>query len=115
MSKKSHKTGSRLPDLATEPGEDSGGLSGAAFASPAPGARASDAGSLPGASPSGSDPSGGAWSGAVPVPGQDAVVRRTADGWRVGDDDLPDLTCAMVLANLLAAAPAPPTHPALPA
>jgi hypothetical protein len=37
------------------------------------------------------------------VPGQDAVVRRTADGWRVGDDDLPDLTCAMVLADLLAA------------
>ncbi len=33
----------------------------------------------------------------------DAVVRRTADGWRVGDDELPDLTCAMVLADLLAA------------
>jgi hypothetical protein len=31
------------------------------------------------------------------------VVRRTADGWRVGDDELPDLTCAMVLADLLAA------------
>jgi hypothetical protein len=30
-------------------------------------------------------------------------VRRTADGWRVGDDELPDLTCAMVLADLLAA------------
>jgi len=32
-----------------------------------------------------------------------AVVRRTKDGWRVGTDDLPDLTCAMVLADLLAA------------
>jgi hypothetical protein len=116
MSKKRHRTGSRLPDLATEPGQDSGGLSGAAFASPAPGAhacdahasdarasdaRASDAGRSPGASLSGPDPSGGAWASAVP--GQDAVVRRTADGWRVGDDDLPDLTCAMVLADLLAA------------
>jgi hypothetical protein len=42
-----------------------------------------------------------------------AVVRRTKDGWRVGSDDLPDLTCAMILADLLAAengtaaAPAP--------
>jgi hypothetical protein len=34
---------------------------------------------------------------------EDAVVRRTKDGWRVGSDDLPDLTCAMVLADLLAA------------
>jgi hypothetical protein len=33
----------------------------------------------------------------------DAVVRRTKDGWRVGSDELPDLTCAMVLADLLAA------------
>jgi hypothetical protein len=32
-----------------------------------------------------------------------AVVRRTKDGWRVGSDDLPDLTCAMILADLLAA------------
>jgi hypothetical protein len=36
------------------------------------------------------------------VPG-DAVVRRTKDGWRVGSEDLPDLTCAMILADLLAA------------
>ena len=35
--------------------------------------------------------------------GDEAVVRRTAGGWRVGDDELPDLTCAMVLADLLAA------------
>jgi len=44
-----------------------------------------------------------------------AVVRRTKDGWRVGSDDLPDLTCAMILADLLAAesgAPgAPPVKP----
>jgi len=44
-----------------------------------------------------------------------AVVRRTKDGWRVGSDDLPDLTCAMVLADLLAAengtAAAPPPKP----
>jgi ANTAR domain len=40
---------------------------------------------------------------AVPGPGGDAIVRRTAGGWRVGDDELPDLTCAMVLADLLAA------------
>lgn len=32
----------------------------------------------------------------------DAVVRRTKDGWRVGGADLPDLTSAMVLADLLA-------------
>jgi hypothetical protein len=45
----------------------------------------------------------------------DAVVRRTKDGWRVGSDDLPDLTCAMILADLLAAengmAQAPPAKP----
>ena len=33
----------------------------------------------------------------------DTLVRRTKDGWRVGSDDLPDLTCAMILADLLAA------------
>jgi hypothetical protein len=31
------------------------------------------------------------------------VVRRTKYGWRVGGEDLPDLTCAMILADLLAA------------
>jgi hypothetical protein len=35
--------------------------------------------------------------------GQDAVVRRTKDGWRVGGTDMPDLTSAMVLADLLSA------------
>jgi hypothetical protein len=33
----------------------------------------------------------------------DAIVRRTKDGWRVGGDDVPDLTSAMILADLLAA------------
>jgi hypothetical protein len=45
----------------------------------------------------------------------DTVVRRTKDGWRVGSDDLPDLTCAMILADLLAAengtAQVPPAKP----
>ncbi|MGO8961480.1 MAG: ANTAR domain-containing protein [Streptosporangiaceae bacterium] len=43
---------------------------------------------------------GGTVSNFVP---DDAVVRRTKDGWRVGSEDLPDLTCAMILADLLAA------------
>jgi hypothetical protein len=44
-----------------------------------------------------------------------AVVRRTKDGWRVGSDTLPDLTCAMVLADLLAAENgSPDTLPAKP-
>ena len=41
--------------------------------------------------------------GPIPAVGEDAVVRRTRDGWRVGGTDVPDLTCAMVLADLLAA------------
>jgi ANTAR domain len=40
---------------------------------------------------------------AVAIPPDEAVVRRTKDGWRVGDTELPDLTSAMVLADLLAA------------
>lgn len=39
----------------------------------------------------------------VLAPPEDAVLRRTPDGWRVGAEDVPDLTCAMVLADLLAA------------
>ena len=35
-------------------------------------------------------------------PGE-AVVRRTKDGWRVGGDEVSDLTSAMILADLLAA------------
>jgi hypothetical protein len=34
---------------------------------------------------------------------QDAVVRRTRDGWRVGDSDVADLTSAMALADLISA------------
>jgi hypothetical protein len=41
--------------------------------------------------------------GQVAASADDAVVRRTKDGWRVGSSDLPDLTSAMVLADLLAA------------
>jgi ANTAR domain len=33
----------------------------------------------------------------------EAVARRTPNGWRVGDEEVPDLTSAMVLADLLAA------------
>ncbi|HUZ54149.1 MAG TPA: ANTAR domain-containing protein [Streptosporangiaceae bacterium] len=40
----------------------------------------------------------------LPVaPHDDPVVRRTKDGWRVGGSDLPDLTSAMVLADLISA------------
>ncbi len=45
----------------------------------------------------------------------DAIVRRTKDGWRVGSDDLPDLTCAMILADLIAAESGMPEAPAKPA
>jgi len=55
-----------------------------------------------------------ALSSAPPAPGEEAVVRRTADGWRVGDDELPDLTCAMVLADLLAAELPTEIQPAVP-
>jgi hypothetical protein len=41
--------------------------------------------------------------GASEVIREGSVLRRTADGWSVGDEDLPDLTCAMVLADLIAA------------
>jgi hypothetical protein len=41
--------------------------------------------------------------GAAEVIREGSVLRRTADGWSVGDEDLPDLTCAMVLADLIAA------------
>jgi len=35
--------------------------------------------------------------------GHEPVARRTATGWRVGDEEVSDLTSAMVLADLLAA------------
>jgi ANTAR domain len=53
----------------------------------------------------GTDPgseTAGSPAASVAVP-ENAVVRRTRDGWRVGGADVPDLTCAMVLADLLAA------------
>jgi hypothetical protein len=40
---------------------------------------------------------------ATPVGPEVTVVRRSGQGWRVGDDELADLTSAMVLADLLAA------------
>jgi ANTAR domain len=39
----------------------------------------------------------------TPVPADTSVARRTPEGWRVGEEDVPDLTSAMVLADLLAA------------
>jgi len=45
----------------------------------------------------------------------DAVVRRTKDGWRVGSADLPDLTSAMVLADLISAELSAPPEAAAPA
>jgi len=42
----------------------------------------------------------------------DAVVRRTKDGWRVGSADVPDLTSAMVLADLISAELSAPPEPA---
>jgi hypothetical protein len=43
------------------------------------------------------------------------VARRTATGWRVGDEEVSDLTSAMVLADLLAADLHGPGTPATPA
>jgi len=36
-------------------------------------------------------------------PGAEPVARRTANGWKVGDEEVSDLTSAMVLADLLVA------------
>jgi len=75
------------------------------------------AGSPGAAAPAASDhdPAADTLPGALPVVAGDAVVRRTPDGWRVGDDELPDLTCAMVLADLLAAELPTVIQPAVPA
>jgi len=58
-----------------------------------------------GAAGGGNQVAGGPADGAAQVlpSADDAVVRRTKDGWRVGGAELPDLTSAMVLADLLAA------------
>jgi hypothetical protein len=93
MSRKRQRTRSRVPDIATEASPGWREFPEAAPTSAAPEVRPEGT-RAPGASAS---------AVAFPAPGQDAVVRRTADGWRVGDDELPDLTCAMVLADLLAA------------
>jgi len=47
--------------------------------------------------------------------GTEPVARRTATGWRVGDEEVSDLTSAMVLADLLAADLHGPGTPATPA
>jgi hypothetical protein len=91
MSKKRPQT---PPTVAEAAGPHPGGRGGP-FAAPAP-AEIPDA-----FSSAASTDQAAAYS--VPGPGEEAVVRRTAGGWRVGDDELPDLTCAMVLADLLAA------------
>ena len=96
MSKKRHRTLSGVAD----PGTVEAGLASADALEIAP-ARADD-------------PPGLAGYSAPPAPGEEAVVRRTADGWRVGDDELPDLTCAMVLADLLAAELPTEIQPAVP-
>ena len=98
MSKKRHRTLSGV----AEPGT--------AVAGQVP-ARSLDAGP----DPASGEESALAQSSALPAPGEEAVVRRTADGWRVGDDELPDLTCAMVLADLLAAELPTEIQPAVPA
>ena len=64
--------------------------------------RSQTAARIPAAAPQAAAGQSGAPGPAV-VPPEAAVLRRTPDGWRVGADDLPDLTCAMVLADLFAA------------
>jgi ANTAR domain len=98
MSKKRHRTVSGEAG----PGTVEAGLASASAVDTAP-------------APAGpGDPAALALSSALPALGEEAVVRRTADGWRVGDDELPDLTCAMVLADLLAAELPTEIQPAIP-
>jgi len=102
------------PDPGAEWLQDPAGPPGAG-ASDAPGADAPD---IPGAAASAArDPYQvpEPVTGPLPAVAEDAIVRRTADGWRVGDDELPDLTCAMVLADLLAAELPTDIQPAVPA
>jgi hypothetical protein len=62
-------------------------------------------------------PDGTAGTAGTPVGPETTVVRRSGQGWRVGGDELPDLTSAMVLADLLAAehpgSLPPPASPSL--
>ena len=101
MSKKRHRTPSTGPDLV------------APAVGQAPGASQAEAAGPP--AQFAGDPPGPAPAGAPSAAAEEAVVRRTADGWRVGDDELPDLTCAMVLADLLAAELPTEIQPAVPA
>jgi hypothetical protein len=102
MAKRRHRAGSGgpRPEAAREPG---GPPESAAFSAPDAAVTGHGAAGASGPAVSGTQ-----------VPGQDAVVRRTADGWRVGNDELPDLTCAMVLADLLAAELPTDIQPAIP-
>src|SRR5258708_27358857 len=52
--------------------------------------------------PRGDDRDLGAAADGPTIP-MEAVARRTPTGWRVGDEEVPDLTSAMVLADILAA------------
>jgi hypothetical protein len=102
------RTRERAPgDTAARPG---GGGAAAADASPWPDAPAGRHAAPPGErapypGPVAADEAHGR--GAVPggtAPGgYEPVARRTATGWRVGDEEVSDLTSAMVLADLLAA------------
>jgi ANTAR domain-containing protein len=60
------------------------------------------AGAAPAARPDAQPAEASCTGGCASAP-EDAVVRRTKDGWRVGGDELPDLASAMILADLLAA------------
>ena len=106
MPKKRRAAVPRGPDPGADWLQDPAGVPGNA-ASDVPGAAASAARDT--------DQVAGTVTGPLPVVADDAVVRRTADGWRVGDDELPDLTCAMVLADLLAAELPTDIQPAVPA
>jgi ANTAR domain len=64
--------------------------------------------------PGGSRPAGSsAHTGGTGPHGETPVARRTPTGWRVGDEEVSDLTSAMVLADLLAA-DLPPEGPPTP-
>jgi hypothetical protein len=103
MSKRRPRT---VPSVAEAADPQAGGRGGP-FAAPAPAANPD------GYSGAASTDQAAAY--AAPGPGEEAIVRRTAGGWRVGEDELPDLTCAMVLADLLAAELPTEIQPAIPA
>jgi hypothetical protein len=65
---------------------------------------------IPGGSRPARDP---AHAGGTGPHGETPVARRTSTGWRVGDEEVSDLTSAMVLADLLAA-DLPPEGPPTP-